>query len=472
MRKDNINIEHLLDRWQVVAAPSSIGALTQIQDVFGLLSAAPAFHLVQQNYIYFRCDYVEIRIEVNGNPFCAGALFAAHAPTISDPDRLIQCLQSHSIVGLQYGMANYNTTSAITLKAHFNTDVDFLPLQYLEAGFFTTNPLGHLLFNKILAPLQRINSAGEPQVMIYVRVHNPIAKIPVSTASLTVAAEGYEQLDVEMVTIGEFMPLPKLTINNDRMLSFKQMAKKASVLCPYGSTNLNVKNVLFLAPSGFDYKRVEYGMGNNSDTQAGQSGIHALLAKIFACYRGGLRYKIRAETVVSETESTDALGTSSLALATSVLKSVLPARVTVLPYADCVNITYNPTTWTNMINRYLYGNVTLGTFPAVKDWINPITLDTTTRNGYIEYEIPYMGNTNWKLYDGAYANSTENGHFIIIQNTNQVPIKVAVQLFMSAADDFRAKTFLGVTRCYLRAETNGLDSQPQLPDYYTYSPPT
>jgi hypothetical protein len=461
MKSDNIDISHFLDRWQIVQKSALIDTTTLYKyfDIYELIRFNDNFREIMERYVYMRSRHIELRIEVNGNPYCSGCLVAAHIPMVSEPVVLDNAVKSHTIVGFQHGMANYNTTSAINIIAPYIFHSDYVPIHY--HGISTTDepvgPFGSLLLNFELGTLNKIAGASSPQYTIFARVVDPILKIPVRKENLAIVeAQGYEQTEVEMVTIGEYIPLPKSTTNCDRVTSLKEIAKKYAPLALFPNEDPNVHDTLYMAKSEFFVKNFIYDLSITAYDKVLNVGVHRMLQKMYGLYRGGIRLKMRFNTSVCETLDTTTIAATPMTTFQFAMKNVMPVNITVMNNPDINRTMIGAPEQTDLLRKYLLES------NKMESPTTTATIEGTSTNGYMEFEVPYSGTTNWRPTTLVANSSNFVNLLFIFTNQNQIDIKVSCKCYIAGADDFRCKAFLGVGKLYLQDNT----TYPQWPDNY------
>ena len=167
------------------------------------------------------------------------------------------------------------------------------------------------------------------------------------------------------------------------------------------------------------------------------TGFLRLMPRIFALYRGGLRYKIRAVTVNSETDEQTSVANMTMKSFNASMKEKHPVRIAVV---------YTPRSYaTDSADSAIFQDY------FINDPLFPMnstpTFDMTVSSGFLEFEVPFGCNTNWKSF-----NDTDNPSFAsdpivraILYNQNNSNVKVNLTALAAAADDLRFKSFIGVT---------------------------
>jgi len=467
MNTKNISFEYFFDRWQQIGDSTLITTTSKalVIDLYSKMRYVAQWDIILKQYVYFKCSRAQVRIEVNGNPFCSGGLVAAHLPVVANMDRR-SAITEFNIVNLQHGILNYNTTSSVTLNAPFILDSDFVSLPYhlskdtdTQAGIIDNIcPLGSLLLNFSFAPLQRVGTAPQsPSYAIFMKIEDPILKIPITIQNVTrnvpenntlpnlpidfippgrdkgtIIAEGSESymqnMDSEMITVGEYNPLPQDVTIMDPVTSFRSLIKKYSTFDFLVRAGADLD--LYMLPK--EVKQSNIMPFDKSTT----TGFLRLMPRIFALYRGGLRYKIRAITVNSETDENTTVSNITMKSFNASMKEKHPVRIAVAftPRSYATDSTNSDIFQDYFINDPLFP---LNSTP---------TYDMTVSSGFLEFEVPFGCNTNWKAF-----NDTDNPSFasdpivrIVVYNQNNSNVKVNLTSLVAAADDLRFKSFIGV----------------------------
>ncbi|APG78913.1 hypothetical protein [Beihai picorna-like virus 104] len=457
MNVRNISFEYFFDRWQQIGTSTLITSSSPALyiDLYSKMRSVVQWDIILKQYVYFKCAKAQVRIEVNGNPFCSGGLVAAHLPVVANYARKTE-ITEFNIVNLQHGILNYNTTSSITLNAPFIIDSDFVSLPYHLAYDTDTQPgiidnvcpLGSLLLNFSFAPLQRVGTTPQsPSYAIFMKVEDPVLKIPITIRNVTtrveddgivakdinVVPEGSESymqnMDSEMITVGEYITLPKDVTISDPIDSFRSLIRKYSTFDLLLRRDADLD--LYMKPLEVRQTNI---MPFSKDYT---TGFLRLMPRIFALYRGGLRFKIRAVTVNSETDDSTVVSNTTLKLFNASMKAKHPVRIAVA---------YTPRSYaTDSTDSSVFQDY------FVNDPLFPMnstpTYDMTVEAGFLEFEVPFGCNTNWKSF-----NDTDNPSFAsdpilraIIYNQNYSDVNVNLTALAAAADDLRFKSFIGVT---------------------------
>jgi len=87
---------------------------------------------------------------------------------------------------------NYNTSSALTLKANWMYEAEYINLPRFTNSVST--PFGCLIINQVGFPLQKEATTTAPTYTIYARMINPTLKVPthITSGAPTIVSEGEE----------------------------------------------------------------------------------------------------------------------------------------------------------------------------------------------------------------------------------------------------------------------------------------
>lgn len=464
MDSNNITFDYFFNRWQQIGSSEIISASSPnvSYDIYKLLWTRAQWAQILSQYVYFRCARAKIRVEVNGNAFCSGGLMVAHVPVTADTTK-ISAITDHNVVNMQHGLLNFNTTSSVTLDAPYINDTDFTSLVYQENGTTVTSglgkidqirPLGTLLLNYTFAALQKIGETPQsPSVVIYMKIEDIVLKIPVSLQAITdkaseeIESQGSEgtymtNLDSEIIVIGELMPLSKDYAINDPVTSLRDLIKK---YVPFQLIKKSENGAnLYIGSLGSVAVRLPSLVTSSSSGGAyAANGFLRLAKQMFALYRGGLRYKIRATTVNSETELDSTVGTTSMAVYNASMKEKHPVTMYAAfsPRPDA----------SEADSMYVYADYFV--MPNNFSYTSTATYDMTSTSGYLEFEIPFGINSVWKTHPNPNSSNDNNNPlicdavtYVFFKNENRSDIKVNIVSLTAGADDLRFKSFTGVNK--------------------------
>ncbi|APG76703.1 hypothetical protein [Beihai picorna-like virus 103] len=469
MDPNNVSFDYFFNRWQQIGSSEVISnsSPNQILDIYSLMWTRSQWKQILSQYVYFRCAQAKIRIEVNGNSFCSGGLVVAHVPVTSDSTRL-NAITDHNVVNLQHGLLNFNTTSSVTIDAPYINDTDFTSLVYQVNGSTVVSglgkidqirPLGSLILNYTFAPLQKIGTAPQPpSVVIYMKIEDIVLKIPIALQVVETSSaqtnnktqfeienQGSEymtNLDSEIITVGELMPLRKDYAIGDSVTSMRDMIKKYVPFQLFKKTPADA-NLYLDAHESVTVRLPSLATSDFSSSSYGANGFLRLSVQLFALYRGGIRYKIRATTVNSETEEATGVGAVSLSLYNASMKDKHPVTLyaTFSPRPDA-----SDSDATDIYKNYF-------TRPNINPFTSTATFDITTSSGYLEFETPFGINSVWKTHPNKTSDNSTNNPllcdaitYVFFNNENNSDIKVNVVALAAAADDLRFKSFVGVNK--------------------------